>query len=138
MCRGSDGRSWPATFSVGAFRSGGENGYSLPIASSEDPAMATRRWFTSSVLTLVLALGASAPPAVIAQASATAAAAPSAALELRPNAMLEGGTAAVEARLGKGTVLLVGPEITFRAQPHGTFKFLFNGIFFGASNAAGQ
>ena len=21
-----------------------------------------------------------------------------------------------------------GPEITFRAQPHGTFKFLFNGI----------
>jgi hypothetical protein len=25
-------------------------------------------------------------------------------------------------------VLLVGPEITFRAQPHGTFKFLFNGI----------
>ena len=24
------------------------------------------------------------------------------------------------------------PEITFRAQPHGTFKFLFNGIYLGA------
>ena len=28
--------------------------------------------------------------------------------------------------LGKGKVFLFGPEITFRAQPHGTFKFLFN------------
>jgi hypothetical protein len=25
-----------------------------------------------------------------------------------------------------------GPEITFRAQPHGTFKFLFNAIHAGA------
>jgi len=24
---------------------------------------------------------------------------------------------------------LFGPEITFRGQPHGTFKFLFNGIY---------
>ena len=39
---------------------------------------------------------------------------------------LEGGTAAIEASLGKGKVFLFGPEITFRAQPHGTFKFLFN------------
>mgnify|MGYP003338352974 CR=1 FL=1 len=44
-----------------------------------------------------------------------------------------GGTAAVEAKVGKGHVFLFGPEITFRAQPHGTFKFLFNGIL--ASNA---
>ena len=52
---------------------------------------------------------------------------------------LEGGTAAVEARLGKGKVFLFGPEITFRAQPHGTFKFLFNSIFYGTaiSSAAG-
>jgi hypothetical protein len=42
---------------------------------------------------------------------------------------LEGGAAAIEAALGKGKVLLFGPEITFRAQPHGTFKFLFNGIY---------
>jgi hypothetical protein len=34
----------------------------------------------------------------------------------------------VDAPLGKGRVLLFGPEIVWRAQPHGTFKFLFNGI----------
>jgi hypothetical protein len=26
-------------------------------------------------------------------------------------------------------MFLFGPEITFRAQPHGTFKFLFNGLY---------
>ncbi len=35
---------------------------------------------------------------------------------------------AVEAKVGKGKVCLFGPEITFRGQPHGTFKFLFNAI----------
>ncbi|MGE0813651.1 MAG: M14 family metallopeptidase [Vicinamibacterales bacterium] len=49
---------------------------------------------------------------------------------------LEGGTAAVEAAVGKGRVFLIGPEITFRAQPHGTFKFLFNGIFVGPALGA--
>ena len=39
---------------------------------------------------------------------------------------LEGGVAAVEARVGRGRVLLYGPEILKRAQPHGTFRFLFN------------
>jgi hypothetical protein len=42
---------------------------------------------------------------------------------------LDGGVAAIEAPLGKGRVLLFGPEILKRAQPHGTFKFLFNGIY---------
>jgi hypothetical protein len=41
---------------------------------------------------------------------------------------LEGGIVAAEARVGKGTLYLYCPEITFRAQPHGTFKFLFNAI----------
>jgi len=41
---------------------------------------------------------------------------------------LENGVAAIDAPLGKGRVLLFGPEILQRAQPHGTFKFLFNGI----------
>jgi hypothetical protein len=31
---------------------------------------------------------------------------------------------------------MFGPEITFRAQPHGTFKFLFNGIYLGARPAS--
>jgi hypothetical protein len=42
---------------------------------------------------------------------------------------LENGVAAAEASLGKGRVLLFGPEILMRAQPHGTFKYLFNGIY---------
>jgi hypothetical protein len=43
---------------------------------------------------------------------------------------LEGAIAAAEAALGRGRVFVFGPEITFRAQPHGTFKFLFNGIYY--------
>ncbi|MEX1127705.1 MAG: M14 metallopeptidase family protein, partial [Vicinamibacterales bacterium] len=42
---------------------------------------------------------------------------------------LEGGTTAFEATVGQGKAFVFGPEITFRAQPHGTFKFLFNGIY---------
>lgn len=41
---------------------------------------------------------------------------------------LNGGVAVVEARVGKGKLVLFGPEVLFRAQPHGTFKFVFNGI----------
>ncbi len=44
---------------------------------------------------------------------------------------LNEGVAAVDAQLGRGRVLLFGPEITFRAQSHGTFKFLFNAIYYG-------
>lgn len=33
------------------------------------------------------------------------------------------------AQVGRGHLYLFAPEITFRAQPHGTFKFLFNGIY---------
>jgi hypothetical protein len=47
---------------------------------------------------------------------------------------LDGGVAAVEARIGKGRVLLFGPEILQRAQPHGTFKLLFNAIFSATVN----
>ncbi|HEV8355164.1 MAG TPA: M14 metallopeptidase family protein [Gemmatimonadales bacterium] len=42
---------------------------------------------------------------------------------------LEGGVAAAEAAVGQGTLYLFGPEITFRSQPHGTYKFLFNAIY---------
>jgi hypothetical protein len=45
---------------------------------------------------------------------------------------LQGGVVAVDATVGKGKLFLFGPEITFRGQPHGTFKFLFNGIYLGA------
>jgi hypothetical protein len=46
---------------------------------------------------------------------------------------LDGGVAVVDAQLGRGRVLLFGPEITFRAQSHGTFKFLFNAIYYGSA-----
>ena len=42
---------------------------------------------------------------------------------------LDGAVEAVEAPIGKGTLFLFAPEITFRGQPHGTFKWLFNGIY---------
>jgi zinc carboxypeptidase len=48
---------------------------------------------------------------------------------------LEGGTTALEATVGQGKAYLFGPEITFRGQPHGTFKFLFNGIVLAGSDA---
>jgi hypothetical protein len=41
---------------------------------------------------------------------------------------LDGGTAIADVKVGRGRLVLFGPEILFRAQPHGTFKFLFNGI----------
>ncbi|HVR69490.1 MAG TPA: peptidase, partial [Vicinamibacteria bacterium] len=41
---------------------------------------------------------------------------------------LNGAAAIVEARLGQGTVYLFGPEILFRSQPHGTFRFFFNAL----------
>jgi hypothetical protein len=44
---------------------------------------------------------------------------------------LEGGVAAAEVTVGAGTLFLFGPEITFRSQPHGTYKFLFNALLGG-------
>ncbi len=42
---------------------------------------------------------------------------------------LNGGIAGFEAPVGKGRLVVWGPEITFRAQPHGTFRLLFNGLY---------
>jgi hypothetical protein len=47
---------------------------------------------------------------------------------------LDGGVAVVDAPLGRGRALIFGPEIVFRAQPHGTFKFLFNAIYYPRPN----
>jgi hypothetical protein len=48
---------------------------------------------------------------------------------------LAGGTAIAEARVGEGSVTLLGPEVTFRGQPHGTYKLLFNGVYSGTTQA---
>jgi hypothetical protein len=50
---------------------------------------------------------------------------------------LRDGVAVVEAEVGRGRLFLFGPEITFRAQPHGTFKFLFNALYYGAARRQG-
>ncbi|MDR3197212.1 MAG: hypothetical protein LBU34_05015 [Planctomycetaceae bacterium] len=38
-----------------------------------------------------------------------------------------------EANLGKGKVFLFGSEITFRGQPHASFNFLFNSIYYAGA-----
>lgn len=44
-------------------------------------------------------------------------------------AYLRDGITAFEAEVGKGKLYAFGPEITFRAQAHGTFKLLFNQLY---------
>jgi hypothetical protein len=44
---------------------------------------------------------------------------------------LKDGVTAASADVGKGKVYLFSPEITFRSQPHGTYKLLFNSIYYG-------
>jgi hypothetical protein len=46
---------------------------------------------------------------------------------------LEDGATVVEAPLGRGRAYLFGPEILQRAQPHGTFKFFFNALYYGVA-----
>jgi hypothetical protein len=45
--------------------------------------------------------------------------------------VLEGAAEIVTAPLGKGNVVLYGPQVHFRGQTHGAFRFLFNGIYYG-------
>jgi hypothetical protein len=44
---------------------------------------------------------------------------------------LKDSVAVVDAPVGRGKLYMFAPEITYRGQPHGTFKFLFNGIYSG-------
>jgi len=46
---------------------------------------------------------------------------------------LKGGTAVMDAKVGKGHLYLFGPLVKKRAQPHGTFKLLFNGVQLGGA-----
>jgi hypothetical protein len=47
--------------------------------------------------------------------------------------ILQNGVAVLQAEVGVngGTLFMFGPLINYRAQPHGTYKFLFNGIYYG-------
>ncbi|MFL5640486.1 MAG: M14 metallopeptidase family protein [Gemmatimonadaceae bacterium] len=43
---------------------------------------------------------------------------------------LSGVAEVVQAPVGKGMLVLYGPDPYFRSQPHGTFKLLFNGLLY--------
>ncbi len=47
---------------------------------------------------------------------------------------LDGAAEIVTVPLGKGNVILYGPQVHFRGQTHGAFKFLFNGVYYGQLN----
>jgi len=49
---------------------------------------------------------------------------------------LDGTVGAAEAPVGEGKVFLLGVEATFRGQPHGTYKLLFNSLYAGPAKAA--
>jgi hypothetical protein len=48
---------------------------------------------------------------------------------------LYGGVAVAEGKVGQGRLFLYGPEVLFRGQSHGTFKFFFNGIYLGGAES---
>ncbi|MDX2181016.1 MAG: M14 family metallopeptidase [Bryobacteraceae bacterium] len=48
---------------------------------------------------------------------------------------LEGGVAIAEAPVGEGKLVMMGSEVAFRAQPHGTFKLLFNSLYLPTAKA---
>jgi hypothetical protein len=49
---------------------------------------------------------------------------------------LDGGAAVTEASIAEGKLVLLGPEVAFRGQPHGTFKLLFNALYYGNAKTA--
>ena len=49
---------------------------------------------------------------------------------------LDGGTAVAESTVGEGKIVLLGPEVNFRDQPHGTYKLLFNSLYYGNTTSA--
>ena len=46
---------------------------------------------------------------------------------------LKDTVAVADATVGKGKMVILGPLVAFRAHPHGTFKFLFNGVYVGSA-----
>ncbi len=57
---------------------------------------------------------------------------------LKGEKFLTNKVAAAEATLGKGRVILLGFGVQQRGQPYGTFKVLFNSIYYGAMQAENE
>ena len=53
-----------------------------------------------------------------------------------PSNLPDGAFAVVKATAGEGKVFVPGPEVTFRGEPDGTCKLLFNSLFYGAAKPA--
>ena len=51
---------------------------------------------------------------------------------LKEEKHLRNQASAVEVPLGRGKVILLGFGVQSRAQPHGTFKLLFNSLFYSS------
>jgi hypothetical protein len=54
---------------------------------------------------------------------------------LKGEQLIQNTVAAADVPLGKGRVILLGFGVEQRGQPHGTFKLLFNSLYYGASTA---
>jgi len=54
---------------------------------------------------------------------------------IRGEELIRDKPAIVEVTYGRGRILLIGPAVTRRGQPHGTFRILFNAIQYGANRA---
>jgi len=52
---------------------------------------------------------------------------------LKGEQFIQNTVAAADVPLGKGRVILLGFGVEQRAQPHGTFKLLFNSLYYGAA-----
>jgi hypothetical protein len=52
---------------------------------------------------------------------------------LKGEKYLQNKVSAVEVPLGEGKVILLGFGVQWRAQPHGTFKLLFNSLYYGSA-----
>jgi hypothetical protein len=48
---------------------------------------------------------------------------------------LDGTTALVDANVGRGKLIMMGPEVAMRGQTHGAFKLLFNSLYYGPATA---
>ena len=54
---------------------------------------------------------------------------------LKGEPLIQNTVAAADVPLGKGRVVMLGFGVEQRAQPHGTFKLLFNSLYYGAATA---
>ena len=57
---------------------------------------------------------------------------------LKGEQYLQNTVAAADVPLGKGRVVLLGFGVSSAAQPHGTFKLLFNSLYYGAATATAE